>query len=154
MGGGGERGGLPAYYLRHHLYDKELIASSSPVMALYWSISIMYFLWLLILLFFVCILPPWKRCEILPQTHFKEFRTPSRPPKTADPALFTAQAGSDLIHPLTQLALQPVEWRNAATSSLCDIPHTIMHGPSSTSHGSLHTNFKHMGFRGWKWEKV
>lgn len=53
----------------------------------------------------------------------------------ANPALFTARAGSDQIHPLTQLALGPVEWRNAATSSLCDIPHTIMHGPSSASHG-------------------
>lgn len=35
----------------------------------------------------------------------------------ANPALFTARAGWDQIHPLTQLALQPVEWRNAATSS-------------------------------------
>lgn len=68
----------------------------------------------------------------------------------ANPALFTAQAGSDKIHPLTQLELQPVERRNAATSSLCGIPHTIMHGPSSTSHGSLHTNLNHMG---WKWKE-
>lgn len=68
----------------------------------------------------------------------------------ANPALFTAQAGSDQIHPLTQLALQPVEQRNAATSSLCDIPHTIMHGPSSASHVSLNSNLNHMG---WKWKE-
>lgn len=82
----------------------------------------------------------------LKKTCVKEFCRPGRPPQRANPALFTAPAGRDRIHPLTQLALQPVEWRNSATSSLCDIPRNIMHGPGSASHGGPHTKLISYGF--------
>lgn len=94
-----------------------------------------------------------KRCKNTAlKLAFKELCRPRRPPKWlillySQPRL-AGRHDWDQIHPLTQLALQPVEWRNAATSSLCDIPHTIMHGPSSASHGSLHTKVNHMGSRG------
>lgn len=78
---------------------------------------------------------PLKWCEMLPETSVKAPRRPHRAPEWLILFYSQLQAGSDQIHPLTQLALQPVERRNAATSSLCDIPHTIMCGPSAASHG-------------------
>lgn len=77
---------------------------------------------------------PPKWCKILPETSIKAPCRPHRPPEWLILSYSLLQAGSDQVHPLTQLALQPVEQRNAATSSLCDIPHTIMYGLSAASH--------------------
>lgn len=78
--------------------------------------------------------PKW--CEILPEASVKAPCRPHRPPEWLILFYSQLQPGSDQIHPLTQLALQPVERRNAATSSLCDIPHTIMYGLSPASHAN------------------
>lgn len=107
-----------------------------------------HFLWLLVAPI------PLKWCEngvkCCLKARVKGFCKPSRPPKWLIPLYSLPGLARTKIHPLTQLALQPVEWRNAATSSLCDIPHTIMYGPSSGSHAGLHTALNHMGP---KWKK-
>lgn len=91
--------------------------------------------------------PKW--CETLPETSGRAPCRPHRPPEWLILFYSQLQAGSDQIHPLTQLALQPVERRNAATSSLCDIPHTIMHGLSSAPHARKPRNAPN--FSGLSW---